>query len=360
VGLLLTGASGLVGGELLDRLLAARPDRRIFLLTRGRDRISPHHLRPNVSVVEGDLRSPGLGWNGVETAEVRASLTEIVHCAADTRFDLALEEARASNVAGTAQLLDLARQCPRLQRFIHVSSVYAAGRMAGLISEAPLAAPSVFSSSYQQTKFEAEQLVVGAMHQLPVAIVRLSSIIGDSATGRVRQFNHVHQLMKLFPRNHLLPMVPAEPDVPIDLIPTDWTAAALAWVVDQGFAPGRVFHLCAGPQDSFTVRDMIDLTRQVFESHPKASRWMPIRVPRLVSLAEWEQFAAHSIRGGHKLLNELIRVLGFFLPHLAIHQCFENRRTQRDLTAAGIAPAPARETYARVLRYCLDTDWGRV
>lgn len=357
--LLVTGASGLVGGDLLDRLLAAQPERRILLLTRGRSRIPARLLHGEVEIVEGDLRLADLGLPASALSRLQGAVSGIVHCAADTRFDLTLEEARAANVNGTAHLLALARGCRKLERFIHLSTVYAAGRMSGRIPETPLAPPAEFSSSYQQTKFEAEQLVVAAMRELPAAIVRLSSIIGNSATGRVRQFNHVHQLLKLFPRNHLLPVVPAEPDVPVDLIPSDWTADALAWIVDRGFAPGRVFHLCAGPLGSFTVREMIDLTRELYESHPKASRWTPIRAPRLVSLAEWEQFAAQSLRGGHKLLTELIRLLGYFLPHLAIHQRFENGRTLAALAGAGIAPAPVRQTYTRVLQYCLDTDWGR-
>ncbi len=354
---LLTGASGLVGGELVERLLATRPARRLYLLTRERSRIGEKLVRPGVTIVEGDLRRPRLGLDAARIDELRANLTEVVHCAAETRFDLPIEEARAANVDGTANLLDLAAGCRRLGKFVHVSSVYAAGRTTGPIREEPIEKPPPFSSSYQQTKYEAEQLVLRRRGDLPVAIVRLSSIIGDSRTGCVRQFNHVHQLMRLFPRNHLLPVVPADPAAPVDMVAIDWIVPALAWLVDEGFAAGKVFHLCSGP--GFPVGEMIELTRGVFESHPKAERFRPIRVPRLVSLKEYEEFVGQARRTGHRLLVELTRVLSFFLPHLALHQCFENRLTLSHLAPAGIATPSVRDTYSKVLNYCLETDWGR-
>ncbi len=354
---LVTGATGLVGSELAGRLLEVRPGGRLYLLTRSRQRIPDKLLQSGVSVLEGDVRAPGLGLSSGKEEELLGSVTEIIHCAADTRFDLPLEESREVNVTGTAHVLALAERCRRLTRLLHVSSVYAAGRTCGRIPEEPLDPPGRYSSSYQQTKFEAEQLAVRAMGALPVAIVRISSIIGDSTTGRVRQFNHVHQLMKLFPRNHLLPLVPGDPRAPVDLVATDWVVDSLAWLLDGGFVAGRVFHLCSGP--GFPVGEMIDLTRRVFETHPKATRWLPIRAPRLVSLAEYEEFVSHTRRQGHRLLSELTRVLGYFLPHLAIHQLFENSRTLLHLAAGKLAPPPVRDTYARVLAYCLDTDWGR-
>ncbi len=355
--LLLTGASGLVGSELRERLVAARPDRRLFLLTRRPEAIAP--VAAGMTILEGDLRAPGLGLSTGDAAVLGNSLTEIIHSAADTRFDLPIEEARATNVGGTENLLRFALGCRKLAKFAHISTVYVAGRASGRIPEAPFRPSNGFSSSYQQTKLEAEELVAHYQTPLPVAIFRLSSIIGDSRTGRVRQFNHVHQLMRLFPRN-VLPVAPAVPDAPLDLIATDWTVSALAWLFENRFAAGRVYHLCAGPGGSFSVGEMLEITREMFETHPKARRWLPIRLPKLVSLPEYEAWVEKTRRGGDRLLNELLRVLGFFLPHLGIRQAFENKLTLERLAASGLQLPSSRETYRKVLAYCLDSDWGRL
>jgi len=181
--LLLTGATGLIGSRLLGRLLASRPDRRIFALTRQRSKDASLGPDSRLTVLEGDLSRPGLGLDKAVLSKAQSSLTEIVHCAAETRFGLPLEEARAINTYGTRQLLDLARRCERLEKFAHLSTVYVAGRSTGVTSEVPLQHANGFCNSYQQSKYEAELLVVKAMSQIPAAIFRLSSVLGDSKTG---------------------------------------------------------------------------------------------------------------------------------------------------------------------------------
>src|SRR5207244_3741529 len=92
-----------------------------------------------------------------------------------------------------------------------------------------------------------------------------------------------------------------------------------------------------------------------FDSHSIARRWLPIRVPELVPLSRYEQFVEQSRLGGDRLLIELLRVLGYFLPHLGIFQAFDNQRTMNALEL----PLPSIRTYfEKVVRYCLDTNWG--
>jgi nucleoside-diphosphate-sugar epimerase len=356
--LLLTGATGLVGGELLERLLAADPQRRIIALTRrpaGAERLNQN---PNVTVVAADLAQPGLGLDSALLADLERSLTEMIHTAADIRFGLPVEQARAANVTPTLHLLELARRCRRLQKFAHISTVYVAGRRSGVIAEERLSAHNGFLNTYQQSKYEAEELVFRFMGEVPAVIFRLSSIIGDSTTGRVRQFNHVHQLLRLLPRN-VLPLAPGDPQAPVDLISSDWAVAALAYLFENRFVPGRVYQLCAGPDASLTVSQMIDLTVDLMESHPACRRNGRIRLPKLVTLAEYQRFVEQTRRSGDVLLNELLRVLGYFLPHLGLFQAFENRNTAAALQGSGLALSPIRSYYDKVVRYCLDTDWGR-
>ncbi len=340
--LLLTGATGLVGSELLPRLAAARPERRILALRRP----------------EADITKSGLGLDSATARDLHHSVTEIVHCAADTLFGLPLEAARAVNTLGVGHVLDFARRCPRLEKFAHLSTAYVAGSTTGSIPEAPLPRPPVYFNTYQQSKHEAEQIVLAASRELPVAIFRLSSIIGDSRTGQVRKFNYVHQLLKLLPRN-VLPVAPADPAAPLDLLSSDWAAAALAYLFDRRFEAGWVYHVTAGPGRSLTVQRMLDVTLETFAGHPAGKPWLPIQVPRLVSLAEYEEFVTQSRNGGDRLLNELLRVLGFFLPHLALFQAFENQHTRDALAASGLQFPSAEACFRKVVEHCLETDWGR-
>jgi nucleoside-diphosphate-sugar epimerase len=356
--LLLTGATGLVGSEVLHHLVATRPNRQIIVLARQRHKISRLDLHARVIPLQGDLTQPHLGLDDACFADLQRSVTEIMHCAADTRFGQPLEQARMTNREGTRNLLALASCCRKLTKFAYVSTVFVAGRSTGLMGEAPLRHHSGFCNTYQQAKYEAEGLVFESMPDIPAAVFRLSSIIGDSTTGQVRQFNYIHQLLRVFPRS-VLPIAPGEPTAPIDLIPSDWAGAALAYLFDASFVPGRVYHVCAGPDASLTVGQIIDWTLELFESHPRARRWLPIRLPKLVSLAQYEAYVERSRGGDDILLKELLRVLGFFLPHLGMFQAFDNTQTRESLAASHLQLPNIRDYYSKVVHYCLETNWGR-
>jgi hypothetical protein len=190
------------------------------------------------------------------------------------------------------------------------------------------------------------------------AVLRLSSIVGDSRTGRVRQFNHVHQLMKLFPQN-VLPVIPADPAAPVDLIATDWAIPALAHLFGERFIAGDVAQICAGRDASLTVRELIDLTKRAYERHPLGRQWQPIRMPDFATLSEFETYVERHRRKKDRLFSELLRILSYFLPHLGIYQAFDNRLTLESLANSGLQLPPIRDYYERILAYGLDTGGGK-
>jgi long-chain acyl-CoA synthetase len=286
-------------------------------------------------------------------------VTEVLHCAANTKFGASLQESRATNVQGTGKLLLLARRCPRLKKFAYVSTVFVAGRSTGRFPETPRRPDNGFVNAYQQSKWEAEQLVIRAMDDIPAAIFRLSTIIGDAATGRVRQFNYIHQLLKLLPHGHNLPIMPCQPEAPVDLIGTEWAVGALAYLFEFGFVPRQIYQVCAGPDASLTTGQLIDLTVDIYANHPAARKWQPIMLPRRVDLATWEGYVRRTLPRADIILKELLRTLSLFAAHLALFQVFENRLTLGDLKESGLALPRVRDCYERMVRYCLDTNWGR-
>lgn len=355
--LLLTGATGSVGGALLGLLSQGFP-RQFVLLTRRPERFEKVSRHGHFSLLQGDITLPHFGLSEHTYAGLAEQITEIIHCAADTRFSTSLQAAREINTTGTQTILDFALRCRQLKKFAYLSTVYVVGRSTGCFPESRIRHQNGFCNAYQQSKYEAEELVWRAMGELPAAIFRLSSLLGDSTTGAVQQFNHVHRLIRLLPQN-VLPAVPGQPDAPIDLVASDWVMPALAFLFESAFVPGRFYQLCAGPENSLRVREMIDLAISAYASHPKGKKWMPIRVPELVSLSCYEEFVEKGRQRGDRLFNELVRVLGYFLPHLAIFQAFENRNTLRALVPSGLQFPSIRACFERVVRFCLDTNWGR-
>ena len=149
---LLTGATGFVGMEVLARFLE-RTDRDVYVLVRGADDVeaarrvegalstlygSERSYIRRVRAVRGDITREGLGLPERRREELAERVGEIVHVAASVEFDLALEESREVNVEGTRRVLEFAELCQRragLRRLSYVSTAYVAGEHAGLFAE---------------------------------------------------------------------------------------------------------------------------------------------------------------------------------------------------------------------------------
>jgi thioester reductase-like protein len=154
---LMTGATGFVGMELLRRFIE-RGDRRIHALVRAADDEAaaerlPAHAR--LSAVAGDIEQPGLGLSEENRERLAQDVTTVVHCAASVSFDLSLEESRRVNVDGTRNVVDFAQRCRRLERLTYVSTAYVAGEPRGLFREDQLDVGQRFRNTYERSKFEA-------------------------------------------------------------------------------------------------------------------------------------------------------------------------------------------------------------
>src|SRR5437867_7807828 len=121
---LLTGASGFLGRELLAQLLTETAAD-VVCLVRATDTAEARHrvqsileqlfgrngcaaARGRVSAVRGDVTRPDLGLERCSRERLIQRSTHMIHGAASVRFDLPLAEARRVNVLGTKAMLDLA------------------------------------------------------------------------------------------------------------------------------------------------------------------------------------------------------------------------------------------------------------
>lgn len=332
---LLTGASGLIGRNWLPSLLAADPERRVTALVRRPDLFQA----PSgpVQVLRGDAKETRFGLKPDEWDTLRSSLTEVIHCAADIRFGLPINEARHVNLRGTEAVLDLARASPNLRRIAHVSTVYVMGKAEGELPEAPFEHNAGFVNSYQQSKYEAERVMIETARELPVTILRLGSVIGDSRSGRVEQFHHFHQLLKLAARNPLR-MIPALAAGQVDFVSSDWAIQALSYLYERCCAPGLVFNVCAGPPHSMRVDEVIEEAFAPFGCAP----------PELVTTEIFERYA----QAGDRSMQRLLAALSHFLPHLSLNQSFANQRTLALLKTAGVPFPDSRTLLRQVVEFC--------
>jgi len=85
--ILITGATGLVGGLLLQQLASEYPERSIYALVRN---CAARTSVPNTHLICGDITRPGLGLPADLYSLLCRTVNTIVHCAASTKFTLPL------------------------------------------------------------------------------------------------------------------------------------------------------------------------------------------------------------------------------------------------------------------------------
>jgi len=333
--ILLTGATGFLGMEVLVRLLE-RTDREVLCLVRA-----PEHAaaeRRLTGVLETLYRDPSpyagrvralAGDLAGDIAPPPGELELVCHCAASISFDLALDEARTINVEGTRAMLDLARDAGA-RRFVHVSTAYVAGTRPGEFGEDMLDEGQGFRNTYEQTKWEAEHLVAQRSGDFgSIAIARPSIVMGESDSGWTPAFNVLYWPLRAFARG-LFDKVPARPDGRVDVVPVDYVADGIMRLVERD-ATGT-FNLVSGP-DAATV----DLLSELACAHFDRPR------PPYVQAGAFGDAAADE----HGAV---------YLPYFDMSVVFDDTRTRTQL---GLRAPKLREYFDALMDYADLAKWGK-
>lgn len=354
---LVTGATGLVGFDLLTRALTQRPNLRALVLVRRPERwalLLPRlgALRARVTALQGDLRKPGLGLATPDRVQLRGCVTQVVHAAADVGFARPLAEARASNTQGTARLLELAAECPRLERLLYVSTAFVAGKHCGTILEQDNGPGAGWVNAYEQSKYEAEALVRGS--GLPWTIARPGLILCNRAGGPVEQLNAAHHTFRLW-RNGLVPMMPGSDSTAVDVVSLEEVGSGLLTLLGHSDAVGATVHLCAG-MSAMRLADALALAWEVWRSDPGWRR-RNIPLPALVDLATYRLFEATIAVTADPRLRQIVKGLSSFAPGLAYAKCFDTRCKDALLRRVPVEPAALwRTAFERIARNGLTAE----
>lgn len=240
--ILMTGAAGLLGGELAARLVAAGHSVTAFVHTNREIRANDGSLVPVAGAYPCDIAEPLLGLSEDAARDLAASHDMLIHAAATVRFDLPEEEYDRINRAGAAHAIAFAKLGDL--KLLHISTAYVCGNRDGAIAEDDALSDSGFANGYEASKAAAEVLVRGS--GLDWAIARPSIVTGDSRTGAIRQFDTIYAAFKLIAEGRVRHME-ARKDATLDFVPIDHVCGALADLVEQfDAAKGGTYHLVSG------------------------------------------------------------------------------------------------------------------
>ena len=252
--ILLTGATGLLGGAVAGELLDA--GHRVTALVRGNTAVTDmdgNDRADEVTLVRGDVAEPDFGL-----ARVPQDIGLIVHCAAVTDFSARPAVYAAVNLGGAAHAAALAKRigCPLL----HISTAYVCGRSDGIIKECEAASAPGYTNGYEASKAAAERLIMEAVAagEITAAIARPSIIVGRMRDGRIPVMDSFYHLFRMMGEGHL-GALPALPHAAFNMVPIDHVVAGIVAIAQNMPAyAGRAVHLTApAPVELRALLDVI-------------------------------------------------------------------------------------------------------
>jgi long-chain acyl-CoA synthetase len=294
-----------------------------------------------VTLVEGTLECL--------PASLQCEVEAIVHCAASVAFRRPLEDLRRTNVAGTAALLEFARRCPRLRRFIHASTICVYGDRTGEAPEAPVVGLPGFVNPYEQSKWEAEGLVLDS--GLPVEIVRLAIVAGSECDGSVRRPGALHHALYWLYKG-LIPMIPGAANSPVDLISTEFAAGVIAETLRATPQPGRIVHASAG-KAAPRLGELLELLGAHFSLHHRGWASGAVSLPEIVERETFNLFKRSVEQSGDILFQRVCDDADSFLPVLLYP------RTMQTSLAESVPSADWRTLVHQVTGWLIATNWNR-
>jgi len=330
VRLLVTGATGFLGRELVPRLLKA--GHQVYSLSRH-------------GPLVGDITQYNLGLKRAPRVDA------IIHLAALVSFRETDRKALFQmNSAGTLNVISFCRrhQVPWL---IHVSTAYICGDARGLWGEGDFHRHQRFRNAYEQSKFWGEAYVREAAHQgvLRATILRPAILVGRSTDGVATAFEGFYgplrallavqgfaeRTLHLPPRRaverwlHLPPLpldikIRGDPLGTLNLVPVDWAAQKMVALLEA--RPGT-YHLTnpSPPTNQVVAREVaqgLGIQRFEFRVRPRHDPLSDLynRLIRPFSPYLWGEpvFASSVAQDFPKL--DLGRIIAWWRDHAGEHR----------------------------------------
>lgn len=240
---LLTGATGSLGVDILAQLLRESPVKHVFCLVRAKSQeaaktrvlstleakrialLSDEELS-RVSFMPSDLSQASLGLDQNTMEKILRSLTVVIHSAWAVNFNLGVRSFESQHIRGARNLIDLCLRTNTVHpaRFYFCSSISAAAGtpLPATIEECHIEDLShAQNMGYARSKLVTEHIIkaAGEATGMTASVLRIGQIIGDSHHGVWNTTEAIPLMIQSVRTLGALPTIDETPSwMPVDLV----------------------------------------------------------------------------------------------------------------------------------------------
>jgi len=359
----LTGATGLVGGELLVTLSQRKEVNKIYCLIRSKSEAeatqrlekvfalhNDHFDREKIVPVLGNLFDDNLTNSLIENTTI-SDTDVIIHSAANTSFSRVNDDlVEKANIGGLTKILLWAKQLPQLQTFVYIGTATICGKDVKdrIVTEDE--SPNLNAThlvKYTYTKMRGELIIREHLPEDKILITRPSIIMGDSRPIIPRSPVILWAMATI---NHLR-LIPVNEHAQLDMIPVNYAAEA---IVNLLFANRKyhVYHISAGEAGSTTALKLSKTLESYFDDMPpfnfinksllnQVKHWTKGKLQPESELYTYRQYLDYwkETFEDKSKLRLLFTGLDPYLEFMELGHVFDNSRLLEDTGMANSEPA---------------------
>jgi len=337
--ILITGATGLIGGEFVRRL-AREHAGQVYCLVRPRPGIDPQRrlaerlgdvpdsdppargLRP--IALAGDVTAGRLGLSDDDLRLVTRCVDVVLHCASELSF-IREESCRRTNIAGMRHLIDLVGRCRRSPRIVHVSTATVCGNAVNrnVLESQDARDDDAHHNEYTRSKLAAEQVLRAS--GLPALVIRPSIVL----SAELPSPDFARAILWFLPLLNAFDAVPVDPEARVDVVPVSFVVASMLALMRAPRLEHDCYHVSAGQAGATRCGEVAAFLDRYYR------RTAPLR---LVPPRQWTA-AEHRRHVDTPERRRSFGTLRHYLPFLNMNVTYDNGRLR---TALGGALPPVR------------------
>jgi nucleoside-diphosphate-sugar epimerase len=226
-------------------------------------------------VLEGDASAIDMGLSGSEYRSLLERIRVIHFIAPTLRPGVERKRAEYAIVGGAREVLELGRNCSKLERLVYYGSALVSGDRTGTILEEDLEKNQGFRSPTEECLAIAERMVRARFAEIPISVLRPSLVACDSKTGETDREAPIGFLVSLLlgSPQELPVLIPGDGDVAMNLTSIDYVIDVADRVASWSSAIGKTFHVTEPEPPS--VRRFFELVAQAAGRKPPTGSLSP-------------------------------------------------------------------------------------